>query len=42
MEGGLAHLPRDPTHFSDALVIAQILDPYKWDVVRKGNEQVFQ
>lgn len=41
-QGNLAHLPWDLTHFSVALFIQQMQDPYKWDTVRKVNEQAFQ
>lgn len=38
-DGNLAYFPQDLNHFSAVLIIPQMYDPYKSDIVRKGNEQ---
>lgn len=36
------YVPCDLTHFSDVLLIPQVHNPYRWDIVGKGIEQAFQ
>lgn len=40
-EGFLGIFSWDLPHFLDVLVISQMHDPYRWDIVGKGKEQAF-